>query len=204
LTFTFWSVILQVVIWKNELNEERGALIEKIPVFVYLYAQTIAGNVSLPNGKRLSDFLNSSVVGQPDSSSMFIELTDVTISHADGTKEKAQKSFINKTSIQLLTTLDENLARGIGAKDGQKQYPYVYKSPVRARMRMPSYELTGNIHCASGQRTPRLLEEELMFLPLTDARIRVSTGGDWWGANFVAVNRKQIFSLQYEETYLGS
>jgi len=96
------------------------------------------------------------------------------------------------------------LARGIGAKDGQKRYPYVHKSPVRARMRMPSYELTGNIHCANGQRTPQLLEEELMFLPLTDARIRVFTGGNWWGANFVAVNRRQIFSLQYEETYLGS
>ncbi|MBA7682381.1 hypothetical protein ES703_90731 [subsurface metagenome] len=204
MTFTFWSVILQVVIWENRTNRERKLLIEKIPVFVYLDAQTIVGNVSLPSGKRLSDLLNSSVMGQPESSTMFLELTDVTISHADGTKEQVQTSFINKTTIQLLTTLDENLARGIGAKDGPKRYPYVHKSPVRARMRMPSYEITGNIYCTNGQRTPQLLEEELMFFPLTDARIRVSTGGDWWGANFVAVNRRQIFSLQCEEIRLGS
>jgi len=179
-------------------------LIEQIPVFVYLDAQTITGNISLPRGKRLSDLLNSSVVGQPENSTMFLELTDVTISHADGTKEKAQTSFVNKANIQLLTMLDEDLARGIGAKDGPKQYPYVHKSPVRARMHMPTLELTGNIHCASGQRVPQLLEEEFMFLPLTDARIRVSKGGNWWGAAFVVVNRRQIFSLQYEETCQGS
>ena len=86
----------------------------------------------------------------------------------------------------------------------EKVHSNVHKSPVRARMRMPSYEITGKIYCTNGQRTPQLLEEELMFFPLTDARIRVSTGGDWWGANFVAVNRRQIFSLQCEEIRLGS
>ncbi len=176
---------------------------EKIPVSIYLDAQTIVGNVSLPSGKRLSDLLNSSVKGQPENSPMFLELTDVTISHADGTKEQVQTSFINRTTIQLLMTLDENLARGIGAEDGPKRYPYVHKSPVRARMRMPSYELTGNIYCTNGRRTPQVLEGELMFFPLTDARIRVSTGGEWWWANFVAVNRKQIFSLQCGEIHPG-
>ena len=53
----------------------------------------------------------------------------------------------------------------------EKVHSNVHKSPVRARMRMPSYEITGNIYCTNGQRTPQLLEEELMFFPLTDARI---------------------------------
>jgi len=48
--------------------------VEKVPVFIYLDAQIIAGNVSLPSGKRLSDLLNSSVVGQPENSAMFLEL----------------------------------------------------------------------------------------------------------------------------------
>ena len=179
-------------------------MIEKIPVAVYLDAQTIDGNVSLPHKKRLSDLLNSVVKEQSVNSATFLKLSDATITHADGTKEKAQTSFVNKATVQLVTTLDRNSGRGIGAKDGPKFYPYVYKSPVRARMRMPSYELTGNIHCASGQKSSQLLEEELMFLPLTNARIRIAKGGDWWGANFVAVNRRQIFSLQYEETCLDS
>jgi len=179
-------------------------LIEEIRVCVHLDSQTITGNVSLPREKRLSDLLNGSTVGQAEHNAMFLELTDVIISHADGTEEKTPTSFINKAAIQLLTTLDEDLARGVGAKDSPKQYPYVNKSPVRARMRMPGYELRGNVHCAGGQRAPQLLEEQFMFLPLTDARIRVSKGDDWWGATFVAVNRRQILSLQYEEASLGS
>ena len=177
---------------------------EEICVCVHLDLQTITGNVSLHRGKRLSDLLNGSIAGQAEHSAMFLELTNVIISHADGTEEKTQKSFINKATIQFLTTLDEDLDRGTGAKDSPKQYPYVQKSPVRARMRMPDYELSGNIHCANGQRAPHLLEERFMFLPLTDARIRVSRGDDWWGATFVAVNRGQILSLEYEETSLGS
>jgi len=176
----------------------------EIPVCVHLDSQTITGNVSLPRGKRLSDLLNGSIVGQAEHNAMFLELTDVIISHADGTEEKTRTSLINRATIQLLTTLDKDSARGIGAKDHSKQYPYMHKSPVRARMRLPSYELSGDIHCASGQRVSYLLEERFMFLPLTDARILVSKGDDWWGATFVAVNRRQILSLQYEETALGS
>jgi hypothetical protein len=179
-------------------------LIEKIQVTVYIEAQTITGNVSLPCGQRMSYLLNSIILGQHENNATFLELTDVTISHEDGTKERAQTSFINKAAIQLLTTLEKDLARGIGAKDGLKHYPYVHKSPIRASMRTLSYELTGDMHCAGGQRIQQLLEEELTFLPLTDARIRVAKGGDSWGATFVAVNRRQIFSLQYEETCLGS
>ena len=176
----------------------------EIRVCVHLDSQTITGNILLPRGKRLSDLLNGSIVGQTEHNTVFLELTDVVISHTDGTEEKAQTSFINKATIQLLTTLDEDLARGAGAKDSPKQYPYEHKSPLRARMRMPSYELRGNVHCADGQRAPHLLEDRFMFLPLTDAKIRVSKGDDWWGATFVAVNRRQILSLQYEESSLSS
>ncbi len=179
-------------------------MIEEIRVCVHLDAQTITGNVSLPRGKRLSDLLNGSNMGQSEHNTVFLELTDVIVSHKDDTEETTQTSFINKATIQLLTTLDEDLARGIGMKDSPKQYPYVNKSPVRAKMHMPSYELSGNVHCAGGQRAPHLLEERLMFLPLTDARIRVSKEDDWRRATFVAVNRGQILSLQYEEAALSS
>lgn len=179
-------------------------MIEEIRVCVHLDVQTITGNISLPRGKRLSDLLNGATVGQTEQNTVFLELTDVIISRADGTEEKTPTSFINKAAIQLLTTLDEDLARGIGVKDSPKQYPYVHKSAVRAKMSMPSYELSGDVHCAGGQRAPQLLEDRFMFLPLTDARIRVSRGDDWWGATFVAVNRGQILSLQYEEASLSS
>lgn len=177
-------------------------MVEKLPVAVYLDAQVLTGTVSLPRGKRLSDFLNSGIAGQPTSN--FLELSEVTISHVDGRKEKAQTAYVNKTGIQLLATLEKDTSRGIGATDGPKPYPFVQKSPSRARMRMPNYELTGSLHCAGGQELQQLLEENMMFLPLTEARIRATDGQLSWNAAFVAVNRGQIHSLRSEEAGISS
>jgi hypothetical protein len=47
-----------------------------------------------------------------------------------------------------------------------------------------------------------VLEEKLMFLPLTDAEIRTFTNGVWSNVPFVAVNKEHILSLQEEETPL--
>jgi len=60
----------------------------EIRVCIHLDSHTVTGNVSLPRGKRLSDLLNGSIVGQSEHNTMFLELTDVIISHADGTEEK--------------------------------------------------------------------------------------------------------------------
>ena len=71
-------------------------------------------------------------------------------------------------------------------------------------MLMPSYELTGSLHCAGGQGLQQLLEENLTFLPLTEARIRATDGELSWNAAFVAVNRGQIHSLRSEEAGISS
>lgn len=184
--------------------EEREMDAVGIPVTLYVETQVLTGFVYPPRGKRLSDLLNNVVVGQSEDGGKFLELSDVTISHTDGTRERPQTAYINKSTIQLVSTPDSDSGRGIGAKVGSKAYPFVQKSPVRVRIRLPGYELSGSMHCASGQRVWHLLEEKLMFLPLTDARIRTREKGLWWTAPFTVINREQIFSFQHEEISLGS
>lgn len=176
-----------------------------VPITVYLETQVLSGLVYPPVGKRLSDLLNSVGAGQSENSGKFLECSDLTISHADGTRERTQTAYINKSTIQIVATPDRDSARGIGARVGPKTYPFVQKTPVRVRTRLPGYEVTGSMHCASGQRVWQLLEEEkLMFLPLTSARICTSKEGVWWTAAFVSINREQILSLQHEVVSMSS
>ena len=111
-------------------------------------------------------------------------------------EESLATSYINKATIQVAATIDGDLARGIGGRVGAKPYPFVEKLPVPVRVRMPAYIIIGNMHCASKQMAWHTLEGKLMFLPLTNVRIRAYTNGIWWTAPFAAVNREQILSVQ--------
>ena len=170
-----------------------------IAITLYAETQVLIGFVYLPYGQRLSDLLNSATERQPKNKGTFLELSGVTVFHTDGRKERPETAYINKATIQLVATADSDAGRGIGAKVGSDTYPFVQKSPVRAKMCVPGYEIRGTMHCARGQRVRQLLEERLMFLPLTDVKIRASDKDIWWAAPFVAVNREQISILQHEE-----
>jgi len=172
---------------------------QNVGVAVYMDTDILIGSVSLPSSRRLSDFLNCELIGQSKTSNKFLKLTDVTICHADGTKERTETVYINRDTIPMLRTLENDSARGVGAKDGPKRYPFVHKSPVRARLRTARYELSCYVHCASGQEVSHLLAQELTFLPCTDARIREVSGDERRRAGFVAINRRQICSFQQEE-----
>ena len=69
---------------------------QKIAVTVYNGVQRLIGFVALPPGKRLSDLLNGTVGGQADNSNAFLELTDVTIWHENGRKERQEKSLFSQ------------------------------------------------------------------------------------------------------------
>lgn len=172
---------------------------QNVAVSVHMPAQVLTGVVSLSPERRLSDFLNGDFIGQSNSSGTFLKLTDVTIFHTDGTKERAETIYINKDTIQMLRTLENDSARGIGAYDGSKQYPFVHKSPVRTAMCMPDYEINGYLHCTNAQGVPQLLTQELAFLPCTDAKIHGIDGDNRWNAGFVAINRRQVCSFKQDE-----
>ena len=169
-----------------------------LAVRLYMQTQDLIGSICQPREQRLLDILNGVFVERPENSDMFLKLSGVTIFYLDGTKERQPTAYINKATIQL-AALDDDLARGIGGKVGPKSYPFVQKSSVPVNLRLQTYALIGSLHCASGLRVSHVLEEKLMFLPLTNAKIRVLGNGIWRPSPFVAVNREQILSLQEVE-----
>ena len=175
-----------------------------VPIIVYLDMEVLRGNVYPPQGKRLSDLLNNTGTGQSENSGKFLECSDLTDFHADGTRARAQTTYINKSTIQMVSTQDGELARGIGARVGTKSYPFVQKTPVQVRVQLVGYEVAGSIHCAGGQGVWQLLKETLMFLPITNAKISAPEEGISWTSPFVAINREQILSLQHEVASMAS
>jgi len=172
-------------------------------VAFYTETQVLTGFIYQPYEERLLDILNGISVRRRESRGRFLELTKVTIDYLNGKKETLPTAYINKASIQLAATLDGDLARGIGGRVGAKPYPFVQKSPVVVRLRIPAYALTGSMYRVGGQSVWHVLEEKVTFLPLTNVKIRPVANGIWWTAAFAAVNREQILSLQEEETPLA-
>ena len=171
---------------------------DKVATTVYMHDKALVGFVSLPHGRRLSDFLNGRSVGLNEDNFRFITLTDVTIYHRDGTRENAETAYVNKSNIELLATLDGDLARGIGAQKSERYYPFVSKTRVRAGITMPDYDVAGYLHCTEGQNLCDLLEGKATFLPLTDASIHTKQVDFKKKAMFCAINKELIGSLRYQ------
>lgn len=172
---------------------------QSVVVAVHMQTQVLTGSVSLPSGKRLSDLLNSNPKEQSNTSSMFLELTDVEISNANGSKERAKTIYINKNSIHMLRTLQYDSARGIGARDGPKKYPFIDKVPVGVTIRLPGYDLNGYLHCTNIQQVAQVLAQKLAFVPCTNSKIHDVNRDEWLNADFIAINKSQISSFRQEE-----
>lgn len=167
----------------------------KIAVNLYMHTQVWRGYTEIPHEKRLLDYLNNQAAKLLEGGDRFIQLTDVSTSYENGIKEKVPTSFINKSAILLVTTTDRDSARGIGAKVGAKSYPFTLKSTLQVKLLIPNYVLLGSMHCFGVQTPHHILESNLMFLPLTDVKMRASEDEAWWEIPFVAVNREQILSV---------
>ncbi len=173
-----------------------------LAVKFYMQAEVVSGFIYQPYEERLLDLLNGVSVRQTESRGKFLALSDVTIQQADAREERLPTAYINKATIQLATTPEGDLARGIGARAGYKPYPFVEKSPVPVRLHMPAYAVTGSMHQARDQRVWHILEEGFTFLPITNVQIHALANGISSAVSFVAVNREQILSLQEEEAPL--
>ncbi len=167
-----------------------------IAVAVHMQDKVLTGFISLPPVRRLSDFINDDLIGHANGRCGFLELDAVTIFHADGTKERPDKIYINTDAIQMLRTRKKDSARGIGANDGPKQSPFIKKLPLRAAMHMPGYEISGYLHCEDVRGVTQLLAGDLTFIPCTDARIHNIDEDIWWDAGFVAINKRHVHSFE--------
>ena len=172
---------------------------EQLSITFYTKKGILNGSISLPRGARLLDLLNDSLADNQGNESAYIGLSDVTLSSEGGGKDTYNAIYITKSNLLMVAIPDYDMARGICAQLGTKSPPFVQKSPVRIRLEIQEYTLTGNIHCSDGETVLDVLNTESMFLPLTDAKIKTKQTDHWIPIAFLAVNNQEIFSA-YEIT----
>jgi len=161
---------------------------QKIAVVVHVDSEVLNGFIAVPREMRLSDYLNTSV--------QFIKLTEVSLSHADGTSESVPEIHVNKEAVRMLRTVESDAARTPIAQTADISRRLVKKIPVQAMMLMADYKISGSLYCRDISGIDRLLEQKHVFLPCTGVTIRELHGDKEWQTGFAAVNRKQVNSLQ--------
>jgi len=130
------------------LTEIMGNNMNKVRTEVTLYTQTgiLSGSVYHLEGERLSDLLNDVSDRRGCRASPFLDISNVNPQNLEGYSEIPPTAHIKKATIYIITLADTNAARGVGAKDGLKSFPFVPKSRVPVGLQMAYYSLIGNMH----------------------------------------------------------
>jgi len=164
----------------------------------YTRSHVLSGQVSCPSRSRLSDLLNESSL-ERSVKGEFIEFVNAYYpGNGDGdTHQDKPKEYIRKAAIQLVAVPDADLGRGIGTGNNPKAYPFVRKYTARVSLQLETYTLIGSIHCCQGQSVQDVLNDNTLFLPLTDVTI-AREYHVYATRPFVAVNKQQIISSREE------
>ncbi len=186
----------QEILQRLEKLSRKVRIMDKILVVVHMQAHLLTGYLTIPRGRRLSDYLNGYSESDQLPATDFIELTQAAIYHANGKKEEAKSIFINRESIEILRTIEENDARGIGSEEGAKGFPYIKKIPVKAKINLPDYEMEGQLHYKEKQDLGQLLAQRRTFIPLTKVTIHDISKDTWEDSGFVAINRTKVYSIR--------
>jgi hypothetical protein len=125
----------------------------------------------------------------------FLILTDVSMQPGCCGVEKTSFAYIKRSMIHIAAAFSADSGRGLGAVPGLKRYPFINKSPFPVVLDTSDYEVKGNIYLTPSQQSYQLLENEPLFLPVTDVEIYSLTNGTHWQAPFAAVNKEQIVSM---------
>ena len=145
---------------------------------------------------RLVDSLSGTITPHsPETQREFVILTDVSLQPGCCGVEKTPFAYIKRSMIHIAATFSADSGRGLGAVPGPKRYPFINKSPFPVVLDTSDYEVKGNIYLTPSQQSWQLLENEPLFLPMTDAEICSLSNGTHWQVPFAAVNKDQIVSM---------
>jgi hypothetical protein len=162
-----------------------------VPVEFYIGPQILSGYLPVAAGRRLLDILNMISDLDRDVQSEYIGFT----SDSGGPGGEApQVRYVRKLSVGLAALSDPELARGAGAKVSTGLYPRVEKAGVRVSIELPGYSLDGTMHCSPGRTIRDVLDEDTMFLPMTEVTI-IRDNRVYGSRPFVAVRKEQIVSV---------
>lgn len=183
---------------ERAIGQASVQTVEKKWVKVQIYTPThiCTGYANYRQG-RLLDFLNGVSVGGSRINKEFLPVSEVEMkSLLDGSDMTVQSAYLNKANILFVRAIEGGQTMGLGDQVGHKLYPFVGKSSTAVRLYLPSFTLTGQMHCAKGKRVWDVLNSELRFLPLTNVEIYPSAGSSESGVSFIAVNKSQVLSLE--------
>jgi hypothetical protein len=177
------------------MNEQRVPY--WVPLELYTPSRVLSGYIRCLRELRLLDLLNGEGSAEYGVNGFF-EFVDTSASGEEPTHQERLREYIRKTAVELIATSDVNLARGAGAKSGAKGYPFVAKSTVPVSLQLPTYTLSGCAHCSPGQSLYDVLNEDSLFIPLTDVTIAHQYGLHATRP-FAAVNKEQVTSSWEED-----
>jgi len=172
----------------------------RLKVRLYTSTHILDGYIDVLPKQRLLDILNGVLRGALRTKGGFLQVSQAELCSSDGTKVTLQSAYINRANILFAREIEDGQTQGLGGEVGHKLYPFVSKSPAAVRLYMPLYTLTGQMHCAKGQRPSDVLNTGERFLALTNVQISPARSTDESVVNFVAVNRQQIICLEEAET----
>ncbi|MGD0353661.1 MAG: hypothetical protein ABSB38_09285 [Dehalococcoidia bacterium] len=176
-------------------SPERHITKEQLKVCIYTPTCMLSGYIHCLQRQRLLDLLNNVVVGELRLGTDFLPVTEATSHNQDGTETTTQLTLINKANILFINEIEQH---GEPSTEASYKLPTAReKLPIIAKLHIPPYILSGEMHCAKGHRLSDLLNTKDMFLPMTNVDI-VPSSGIRQSAVFVAVNKAQI--IYAEET----
>lgn len=165
-----------------------------VKVQIYTPAHICTGYVNYRQG-RLLDSLNGISVGGLRINKEFLPVSEVEMkSLLGGSDVKMQSTYSNKVNILFVREIKNGQTEDLVGQVRHKPYPFVDKSSTVVKLYLPSFTLTGQMHCAQGERVWDVLNSGLMFLPLTN--VEICSSGSESGISFIAVNKGQILSLE--------
>ncbi len=177
-----------------------AANVVKTEATLYTENGVLTGFVHHLEEERLSDLLNDISDNQTRLGSQFLEFSD---NISQNQKNIDETITVKKTSIHLLTLADFNAGRGVGAKEGPKEFPYVSKKPTRVELLTPEYSLLGYVYCKVGQQPEDLLLRDTSdFLSLTDVSIHFPKEDFSYSIPYVAVNKGRILKILRQPAFL--
>jgi len=181
---------------KAQALAHHDAKAKRVKVQIYASAGVYTGYIDVPLRRRLLDVLNGVPLGELCVDEEFLPVSETSISSLDRSEVTVRNLYLNKANILFVKEIGGEETRGLGGEVGHKPYPFVSKTSVAVELYMPSFTLTGQLHCAKGQSISDMLKSEARFIPLTNVGIYPSAGSSELGISFIAVNKRQIISIQ--------
>jgi hypothetical protein len=168
---------------------------ETINVEFYTQSEVLCGRIACPVGFRLLDLFNEPGPVEENSTFEFIELVNTANNIKWVSFKDAPKEYIRKNSIYMVAVPDAETARGLGARDSVKTYPFVSKLPRTVSIEMMVYSIVGTAYLPEGQTLKELLNERAQFIPLTD--ISISRSHHLYCTRpFCIINKQLIVSIK--------